>query len=355
MEPRDEIEQELLDKLMRIESSATRNPQMAAEGLAAFLKEAEMYQSAVTKSQGSRHIGCKQRLIQAFSIRRKEFSPMSTFVTILLATSLLFGAGGVTIAAAQNSSPADALYSVKLLSEQARLDLINDPTTDFQLSLEFMGRRASEIQQMLAAGELPSEVLVENYQNRIEQTLQLALYMSDDQVRQSLELVRSRLVIQQQNFQQLQNNGVGDQAKIRTQIQEIIQTRILWTDDGISDPELLLQNLQDGTGSVDNSANGAGNPWTTGTPTPGSSYGPGPGDSINNTPNAFDYSGTPYTSGTPTPGSGYGPGSQQVFETSSTQPGYNPEDAGEQPGNEHSPTQSSPQDPPSTGKNGGIK
>jgi hypothetical protein len=183
--------------------------------------------------------------------------------------------------------------------------------------------------------------------------LRLALSLPDDQVRQSLELVRSRLVIQQQNFKQLQNSGVGDQTQLKTQIQEMLKSRISWTDDGINDPELLLQNLQDGSGSADNSANGAGNPWTTGIPIPGSNYGPGTGDQITNTPKAYDHSGNPYTTGTPTPGSGYGPGSSQATGTPSSQTGYKSDDSGTQIGQEYAPTQSSSKQPTSPGKKGG--
>jgi len=88
-----------------------------------------------------------------------------------------------------------------------------------------------------------------------------------------------------------------------------------------------------------NTPQGGNNPWTTGTPTPGSGYGPGPGtcetctpqgmtntpqssahtpQGMTNTPQSSDHTpqgttntpqgGNPYAAGTPTPGSSYGPG-----------------------------------------------
>lgn len=289
---------------------------------------------------------------------------MSTIITILLATSLLFGAGGVTVAAAQNSMPQDTLYGLKVWSEDARLNIITDPLTDFALSLEFMGRRAVEIQAILDAGEMPSAELLESYQNRIEQTLQLALNMPEDQVKQSLELVRSRLIIQQQNLQQLQTAGLSDTLQLRTQIVEMLQTRIAWSEEGISEPDALKVKLQNGSDVLTTPANGAGNPYSAGTPTPGSGYGPGSGDAVTNTPRAYDHSGNPYTTGTPTPGSGYGPGSDQATGTPSAQTGYKPTESGAQTGQEYFPTQTKQESEPtraetkqptSQGQKGGNK
>lgn len=351
----DDIGPDLFEKLMRIEKAPERDPQKADAGLAQFLNEAQKYPAAITNSIPERHNGWMQNLRHLLLGNRKEYSPMSTLITILLATTLLFGAGGVTVAAAEGSQPDDALYHLKLWSEAARLDIIHDPTTDFQLSLEFMGRRAQEIQLILETEAAPSPELLAEYQNQIEQTIRFALNMPEDQVKQSLELIRSRLVIQQHSIVKLSNLGEEDQLEQRIQLQQMLQTRIGWLNDGLTDPQLLQLNLtlQDGSGSEDRPETGAGNPWATGTPTPGSSYGPGTGESITNTPRAYDHSGNPYTTGTPTPGSGYGPGPDQVTGTPSTQTGYKPTEGGAMTGQGYAPTQVHPAQPTSPGKKGG--
>jgi hypothetical protein len=325
MEPRDEIERKLLEKLMQIEPKTARNPKRAADGLAAFLQESGKHQRSVTKLHGSRHIGWKQILNQVFSIRQKEYSPMSTIVTILLAGSLLFGAGGVTVVAAQNSMPSDTLYGLKIWSEGARLSIITNPETDFQLSLEFMGRRAEELQKILQSGEVPAEGLLQDYQNRIEQTFRFAASLPADQSIQAIELVRSRLLIQKHTFEQSTTGITGDQVKVRDRIMDMLQTRINWSDNGMNDPGGLLDTLNNADGFLQPDETGSGgNPWTTGTPTPGSGYGPGQGDGLTCTPNAYDHSGNPYTTGTPTPGSGYGPGAAGGVDPTA-QKGYQPE------------------------------
>lgn len=353
--PPDDIDPDLFEKLMRIDKAPGRDPQKADAGLAKFLNEAQNYQAVITNPEPERHNGWMQNFKHQIIGNRKEYSPMTTVLTILLATALLFGAGGVTVAAAEGSQPDDPLYTLKLWSENARLDLIGDPETDFQLSLEFMGRRAEEIQLILETRTAPSAELLDEYQNQIEQTIRFALNMPEDQVKQALELIRSRLIIQQQSMEQLHLTGDADQLHQRARLQEMLQTRIGWLADGLTDPELLeLQlTLQNGPFSDDQTQPGDGNPWATGTPTPGSSYGPGTGDNITNTPRAYDHSGNPYVTGTPTPGSGYGPGPDQMTGTPSGQIGYKPTEGGAQTGQDYAPTQVHPVQPTSPGNKGG--
>jgi hypothetical protein len=251
------------------------------------------------------------------------FSPI---VTILIAISLVLGGGSLTVVGAQSSQPDQPLYGVKLLSEDARLQLTSNAQTAFQLQLEFADRRAAEIQTMFQNGKVPSASVQNRYQIQVEQTIRLAAGMPESQAVQALEQVRLRLQNQQQAFLQL-NPGANPQAEAaRTRLQQMIQQRLQWVEEGLADPAMLRQKLQqqqhngnDGQGNPaqlgltampGNPDMSSGNPWTTGTPTPGSGYGPGPGtgECTSFTPNAGGMGGNPWTTGTPTPGSSYGGG-----------------------------------------------
>ncbi len=339
-----DFDPELASRLEILNNIPARNIQKEEAGKTAFLQEALSYRTLITKPVTPRHTGWMHRFSQSYIRFRKEHSLMSTAIaTILIITSLVFGAGGATVVAAQSSLPDEPLYGVKLWSEDVRLDFITDPTTDFQLALEFENRRAEEIVTLLNSGYVPSTDVLSKYQEQINQTIQYGLHLNDDQSMQGLALVRSRLVIQQQNILQVKNGSTTEALNTQLKLQQMIQERIQAVENGIVDPVMLREQLRSGgNGNYPSQtppvkpgpANGqtsspekGGNPWTTGTPTPGSGYGPGAGtdDCVDCTPSGNGMGGNPYTTGTPTPGSGYGSGSDNPGQQSGNGNGYGQE------------------------------
>jgi len=225
----------------------------------------------------------------------------STFGTLMLIAALLLGGGGVTAAAAQTASPDSMLYPVKVWSEDARYSITSDNSTRLELSLEFANRRMAEIQNQLAAGETPAEALQLRLQNQLELALRLAAGLPPEQAAGALLRVQNALQNQMRAADAWQiADAPGEQ--VRQRVRSMLQERLILCEEGLQDPIQLRQQLQErqqNRNNTDPTLSGAGslNPWTTGTPTPGSSYGPGPGGNQN-----------PWTDGTPTPGSGYGPG-----------------------------------------------
>lgn len=245
----------------------------------------------------------------------------SSLATVILIVSFVLGGGGVTAVAAQNSQPDQVLYGVKLVSEDIRLGLTSNARAEAQLALQFADRRAVEIQTMLQAGSIPPEAVQIRYQNQVEQAIQYALNLPKDQAIQALEQIRTRLQTQQQAFLQVQENGSAQAVAALAQSRLMLQERLLWVEQGLADPDQFRDQLRqhdrqrtqdrlNSTATVEQSTQslpgtGAGNPWITGIPTPGSEY--GPGDCENCTPMGDGQGSNPWTSGTPTPGSGYGP------------------------------------------------
>jgi hypothetical protein len=235
------------------------------------------------------------KLQSMFLTGRKGRPPaFSTFATILIIAVLILGGGGVTIAAAQSSQPGQLLYEVKVLSEDARLGLTVNPQIDYQLALEFTNRRTVEIQAEIQAGSPPSESVQIRYQNQIEQAIQFALLLPDDEVIQALAQIQTALQTQQQAFLHVQTNGSPQVDSILLRTQQMLQERLRWIEAGLTNPTQLRDQLRlrdqqrqeyrQGASTPERQATclapgtGGGNPWTTGTPTPGSGYGPGPGD-----------------------------------------------------------------------------
>ena len=211
---------------------------------------------------------------------------VNPILALVLVLSLVFGGGGVTVAAAQSSLPDQPLYGLKLWSEDARLSFTNQPESGWQVALQFAERRVAEMRAMIEAGKQPDEALQTRYEAQLEKAFRLAQNLPDEQALQALEQIRQRLRLQEEQLSHLPAN-----QSVLVQTRSMIQQRLQWVENGLQDPQLFRQRLQQhapGSGQ-------GGNPWTDGTPTPGSGYGSGQG-------------GNPWTDGTPTPGSGYGSG-----------------------------------------------
>jgi hypothetical protein len=368
MNPINEIDPELRDKFALLQSVQARKPENAEKGRIAFLQQVQEIAKAVTPLENRRHKGWMHALQQIFMTPRKELSPMfGTLATVVVIVMLVLGGGGTTVAAAQSSYPDQPLYALKLWSEDLRLRFTADPQAELQLALEFTARRADEIRVMVQNGSVPPGSVQTRYQSEVEQAIRIAASFPDGQAVQALEQVRSRLQTQQEALLKVRAQGSTQAEASLLRSREMIQERLQWVEEGLKDPIQLRDQLRQRDQLRDRDplstsapagqatqagqpATGNGNPWTTGTPTPGSGYGPGPG------------SGNPWTTGTPTPGSGYGPGlgpdptrtctpgsgdgpgpqPTQRPDNQPTQAGPQPTQKGPGPG----PTQVPPSDPP---------
>lgn len=231
----------------------------------------------------------------------------STLGTMILIVSLLLGGGGITAVAAQSAQPDSALYSVKTWTEDARYTLADDDAARMELALQFANRRMIEIQTQLEKGQVPPAAVQIRLQNQLELALMLAAGLPADEIPGALQRVQAELQSQLRTALGWQSaNPAGKQVMLK--VQTLLQEQLRLCDAGLQDPQILREHLQQRQGDLQptdpvqnqggNSTSGAGqNPWTTGTPTPDSSYGPGPGENQN-----------PWTDDTPTPGSSYGPG-----------------------------------------------
>ena len=332
----------LIDQLAYLKTEPVRSPENFNRGKAAFLAQAQEMGAGVTQTENRRHNWWMHPIQTIFVNRRKERSPMlSTLATVLLVVSIIFG-GGVTVAAAQSSQPDQALYGVKILSENVRFDLTTKPQAQYQLALDFANRRVEEMQAMVQAGSVPPEGLQTRYQAQVEQAIRIAANLPDEEAVQALAQVQTRLQSQEQMLLQMQAGANPEAEAALVRSRQMVQERLQMVINGLSDPVQLRNQLQQqgGMGGPQNNGQqgenqmggmqepptkgeqngqgtqvmgtgmGDGNPWTDDTPTPGSGYGPGPGtgDCTGCTPSGSGMGSNPWTTGTPTPDSSYGPG-----------------------------------------------
>ncbi len=331
-----------------------RDPKVATDRRAAFLVEAAQLPQPVSAPMNGRLTEWMAAFTKFLAAPRKEKRPMFNIVmTLLLVMGILFGSGGAALAAAQSSLPDEALYPLKTWGEDARLQWADTEQSRLSLMLEYQDRRMEELRVMLQSGQTPPEAALIRTQNQMEYALRLAASLPGDEAAPALLQVQNRLQLHLQMMTQLRlpDDAAPTLIQARERIRAILTERIQLTGQGTEDLTWLREQLrareqqnlqqqpgfqnqyqnqeqyhlqdclppecpqyqyqhqnQNGADEPIESLNSAGgNPWAVGTPTPGSSY--GPGESQN-----------PWTDTTPTPGSGYGPGPGPDF-TCTPQPG----------------------------------
>ena len=264
----------------------------------------------------------------------------NVFTSIILAISLLLGSGVATVAASQNSIPGDVLYEVKLASENIALNLTSDPTSQFDLSLDMVENRAEEITSLLLQGLLPTEEVQTRYMSQIEQSMTIAAGLSEDDAINALERLQIQLESQYRVFMEVQKNASPVSENAMTQVRTMLEERVRMIETGQTNLLQLRNQLQvqeqlnnadqgqqgqspeNGNSSQDPNTTGGGNPWTEGTPTPDSSYGPGPGDcGLTCTPQGDGQGNNPQTYGTPIPNASFGYGQWWLTTTPGSQYG----------------------------------
>ena len=155
---------------------------------------------------------------------------------IVALATLLGGAGAGTVYAAQTALPDDALYDVKVWSEDVRLDLAQSPEEDLALHLDFADRRIEEMFALLDEGKpLDVELKLELIQH-----LWLAEQLIGDCEDPILaqDQVRDRLKLQDQLLMDAPEDA------LLTQTRDMLQQRIHLMD--CDTEECRQQVCQDG-------------------------------------------------------------------------------------------------------------
>ncbi len=333
-----------------------RDPQKAQAARVHFLQQAQKAAAGVTQKEKERHSTWNTQT----PIRKERFSMATTLASILVVISLIFGGGGLTLASAQDSQPSQPLYAFKLWLEDIHMNFAPDPEAKFEAAVRFANRRAEEMQKMLEAGEVPPEAVQTRYQNHLEQAFRYALELADDQAVFALQKLQAQLQTQERALVQIQKNIPEQAATVMQLIRQTIQERLQWVETGLSDPNLLREQLRTRHLQPDQ-GNGTPNPDAgygpgDGTPDPGAGYGPGdgvpndgegygPGDGVPN-----DGEGYGPGDGTPDPGEGYGPGDGIPNDGD----GFGPGDGTPDPGAGYGPGEGTPDPGESYGPSDGI-
>lgn len=173
-------------------------------------------------------------------IQRWRTSTMATKIIgiIIAITTLMSGAGAGTVYAAQSAMPDEALYDIKLWSEEVQLDLVQSPEKDLALHLNFADRRVKEMLLLQAEGEAIDAELGLELTGHLWMAEQLAGECEDPV--QAQQQIRQRLMIQEE----LLTNAPED--ALMTQTRQMIQQQLRLMTCDLEDEDCQRQACEDG-------------------------------------------------------------------------------------------------------------
>lgn len=189
-----------IKKIMQpLEEMPERDPETVHHRKEQFIKSViDIRQQNVTFHE-------KQRLPNQRNLFHMWRNSMTIKIISIVAVVMivLSGAGIGTVAASQNSLPDEALYSLKLWSENIHLDLTSNPEKLFDLQLKLADRRIDEYIGMVEEGTAPPESLMQQYQQFLELAAQLSGDLEDPL--QSQQQIQNRMQNQQQQIDMVQS------------------------------------------------------------------------------------------------------------------------------------------------------
>ena len=151
---------------------------------------------------------------------------MTWVIIVSTIFSLLAGTGAVY--ASNDALPGDALYPVKMFTEDFQLMLAPD-AEDARLFLKFSEYRLQEMQELVARNRLNNlDEVVDGYQNQTKamENLMTRIEANDPQEAQQLRTeMQSQLQDQAQTMQALmEHDTLADQDRIQDRLQTMLQT-----------------------------------------------------------------------------------------------------------------------------------
>jgi len=219
------------------------NPASIAQERAKFLAQVETLRSdisTVTTNEAEKQSKREDRIYQ-----RKQRMPLFRALIAVLVVVILLAGSSATVFAAQNSLPGDPLYTIKSLSEDVRFTMAINPQTKLDLTLTYTNRRVEEISSLVANGqELPSQTS-DRYQLELEQALELAAQMNDQQMQAALIQIKNGAEKQGMTMEELLAKLPEQASPAILRLQERLQEQVMLSSFGESDPQAFRNEIRE--------------------------------------------------------------------------------------------------------------
>ena len=246
-----EIDPRLKAMLDELNDVPARDPRLATEGRARFLSQAvTVREEAVSLIPVLR----LKKWLEKIKLQ-KEFK-MTTLVSIITILGLLMGGTAGTVYASQDSLPNEALYGVKIASEEIRLRFTGDAQEQMNLALEFAQNRSDEIDALLEEEEVVPEETMTRLRQHFEFALRVAGELEEGIKTKAVNRIRNMMQIQVQHLTNLEENAPEDAAQPLIQTRVKMENQLRLIDDGLigigvghQQQEELQQNQGQGQGA----------------------------------------------------------------------------------------------------------
>jgi hypothetical protein len=219
-----------------------QSPEAEKAGRARFLSEAAVLRKALPVRHSSRQ--SLWETLGSFISGKQARLAFYAATVMCVVLGLLLASGGTVVFASQGSQPGQVLYPVKLISENVRLGLAANPQSQFQLNLEFAGRRLDEIDKLVQAGQDPSSQVTDRLQNELNAALDSAANLDTSGSVKALENLQANLVQHQNQLLKLQSQANPRAVGNYTRVVEMLQQKVNLAEQGIKDPQTIHQILK---------------------------------------------------------------------------------------------------------------
>ena len=227
----------IINSLSALRNIPPRSPDAEKSGRARFLQEAAALRQNESAPRHKRHLNGSA--IFSLLFNRTPRPIWMAAVAVFMAIVLILGSGGAVVYASQGSLPGQALYPVKLFSEDLRLKLANDPPSQHQLNLEFANRRLDEIDRLASAGKEPTDDVMNRLQKELDNSIQGTAGLNDNDARTALENLRNNLQRHVDQLIKLESQANPRAAAEYNRLVEMLKARVNLAEQGIKDPQAL--------------------------------------------------------------------------------------------------------------------
>ena len=164
--------------------------------------------------------------------------------TTLVVLSLVFGGGSLTAYAAQGSMPDDALYSVKLLTEDLRFEMSTDTSLQVELLTTYANRRVDEIASLVNEGEPIPDLVLVRLEDQLDTMLSLFNEMDEDEISENVKYIQIHLRDRDQLMTMVGSNQDTDPklAQIQNMLTEQHRIASLGTEEPLTFRQMFRQN-----------------------------------------------------------------------------------------------------------------
>ena len=145
---------------------------------------------------------------------------------VMLAAAMAGGGGAAAVYASQESLPGEALYPLKIWSEDMRIELTNNPESELQLNLQFAERRMIEIGEVAGQDDDLAAHAMLRLQNHLDQALEATGKVSQEQALPAMQGVRQTLQYQQHFIQQLMVNTDPANEPVMVRSRQMLQEQL---------------------------------------------------------------------------------------------------------------------------------